>query len=85
MARVKEIVDYCISDGLYVVLNDHYDGGWVEKSFDDISEAAISKNSATMKTIWTQIANEFKNYDEHLLFAGLNEPDVNNQEKLMLY
>ena len=81
MARVKEIVDYCISDGLYVVLNDHYDGGWVERSFGDISDAAITKNSATMKLIWTQIANEFKDYDEHLLFAGLNEPDVSNQKQ----
>lgn len=81
MARVKEIVDYCISDGLYVVLNDHYDGGWVEKSFNDISDATIASNSVTMKKIWTQIANEFKDYDEHLLFAGLNEPDVTNQNQ----
>lgn len=79
MARVREIVDYCINAGLYVVLNDHYDGGWVEKSFADVSDANIQKNSQIMKDIWTQIANEFKNYDEHLLFAGLNEPDATNQ------
>lgn len=79
MARVKEIVDYCIGSGLYVLLNDHYDGGWVEKSFTDISEATITKNCATMQTIWTQIANTFRDYDEHLLFGGLNEPDCSNQ------
>lgn len=81
MARVKEIVDYCINAGLYVVLNDHYDGGWVEKSFGDISDATVTKNSAIMKQIWTQIATTFKDYDEHLLFAGLNEPDVDSQAK----
>ncbi len=81
MARVKEVVDYCISAGLYVVLNDHYDGGWVERSFDDVSESAISKNCKTMTAIWTQIATTFKDYDEHLLFAGLNEPNVDNEAK----
>lgn len=79
MARVKEVVDYCINAGLYVVLNDHYDGAWVEGSFNDLSDANIQKNSQIMKDIWTQIANEFKNYDEHLLFAGLNEPNASSQ------
>lgn len=81
IARVKEIVDYCIKDGLYVVLNDHYDGGWVESSFTDVSDATVEKNCAIMKQIWTQIANYFKDYDEHLLFAGLNEPACDNQAK----
>lgn len=75
MARVKEIVDYCINDGLYVVLNDHWDGGWLEENVStyDAGRAKILKN------IWTQIATEFRDYDEHLLFAGLNEPNASNQ------
>lgn len=81
MNRVQEIVDYCIGSGLYVVLNDHYDGGWIENSFGDLSEATVSKNCDVMKKIWTQIANHFRDYDEHLLFAGLNEPSVDNQAK----
>lgn len=81
MTRVKEVVDYCVDAGLYVVLNDHYDGGWVEKSFVDLSNSTVRKNADTMKAIWTQIALCFKDYDEHLLFAGLNEPDVDNQAK----
>ncbi len=78
MARVKEVVDYCINAGLYVVLNDHYDGGWVETSFSDVTEGTITKNCKTMDAIWTQIATTFRDYDEHLLFAGLNEPNVDN-------
>ena len=34
MARVKQVVDYCINDGLYVVLNDHWDNGWIEVQYD---------------------------------------------------
>lgn len=79
MARVKEVVDYCIAAGLYVVLNDHWDGGWIEDSFNDLSEATVQKNTEILKNIWTQIAGEFKDYDEHLLFAGLNEPAVSTQ------
>ena len=35
MARVKEVVDYCIKADLYVVLNDHWDGGWLEEHIAD--------------------------------------------------
>lgn len=51
MARVKEVVDYCIADGLYVVLNDHYDGGWVESSFKNIADTTVAANSAIMKKV----------------------------------
>lgn len=78
MKRVREIVDYCMKDGLYVILNDHYDGGWLEKNIN-ATGSARTKNEEVLRSIWTQIANEFKDYDEHLVFAGLNEPDVENQ------
>ena len=82
MARVKEIVDYCVADGLYVLLNDHWDSGWIEvegfsdntASYQAVSETTITAKIATLQNLWTQIANTFKDYDEHLLFAGLNEP-----------
>ena len=82
MNRVKQVVDYCINDGLYVVLNDHWDSGWVENSFDDTTEPTVSKNCEIMTRIWTQIANRFKYYDEHLIFAGLNEPNSDNATKV---
>ena len=89
MARVKEIVDYCINANLYVLLNDHWDGGWIQGSMKkDISEPTIEQNSAKMKRLWTQIAEAFKDYDEHLLFAGLNEPEAETEAQtkaLMTY
>ena len=73
MKRVREIVDYCINDGLYVVLNDHWDGGWLENNL----AAYDAETARQLKSMWTQIALEFNDYDEHLLFAGFNEPDCN--------
>ena len=83
MNRVKEIVDYCINDGLYVLLNDHWDGGWIQGTFkQDISEPTVVANCEKMKKLWTQIADAFKDYDEHLLFAGLNEPEAEKEEQI---
>lgn len=83
--RVKEIVNYCIDDGLYVVINDHWDGGWLEErgysktssTYEKVDEATITAKIDTLKNLWTQIANTFKDYGDHLLFAGQNEPFQN--------
>lgn len=75
MKRVKEVVDYCISDGLYVIINQHWDGGWLEHN-GFTADTDIDKAKSQLSKIWSQIATEFKDYDEHLIFAGLNEPGV---------
>jgi endoglucanase len=70
MARVKAVVDYAYSQGMYVILNIHWDGGWLEEHpLYSYQEAVNQKQRA----YWTQIANTFINYNEHLLFAGTNE------------
>ena len=82
MNRVKEVVGYCISSGLYVILNDHWDNGWIEvngfsessSSYKAVSESTITEKIAMLQKIWKQIAEAFADYDQHLLFAGLNEP-----------
>ena len=82
LARVRQVVDYCINDGLYVVLNDHWDNGWIEvlgfskssSSYQPVDESNITAKISRLKEFWTQIATAFSDYDEHLLFAGLNEP-----------
>lgn len=77
MTRVKEVVDYCMNANLYVVLNDHYDEGWIETKMDTYDES----RAAIMSTMWTQVATAFASYDERLMFAGLNEPNADNQTK----
>ena len=73
MARVKEVVDYCINDSLYVILNMHWDKGWLENRVDTINQPIVN---VRMKAYWAQIAAYFKNYNEYLLFAAANEPNV---------
>ena len=76
MDRVQQVVDYCINDSLYVILNDHYDNGWIEKSFEGQTLSTVSKNCFILSMMWKQIATRFRDYDHHLLFAGMNEPDA---------
>lgn len=70
MARVKEIVDYGINNDLYVILNLHHEDDWL--SLDD--SAAYQTILTQLQSIWTQIAFEFADYDQHLIFEVLNEP-----------
>lgn len=71
MARIKEVVGYAYNNNLYVIINMHHDDkDWLDiGKYDEEWEQILEKYNA----IWTQIANEFKDYDEHLLFEGANE------------
>ncbi|GGA81841.1 cellulase family glycosylhydrolase [Puia dinghuensis] len=75
LATVKQAVDYCINDSLYVIINIHWDGGWLENNVTTSAQASVN---AKQNSYWTQIANYFKNYDQHLLFASANEPNVSD-------
>ena len=72
--RVQEVVNYCIKNDLYAVVNIHgdgyntIDGGWLLCNGKNQTE--IKKK---YKKVWKQIAERFKNYDEHLLFESMNE------------
>ena len=70
LARVKTVVDYGISQNMYIIINIHWDGGWLENHVTNADKAAVN---AKQQNYWTQIANYFKTYNEHLLFAGTNE------------
>lgn len=88
MSRVKEVVDYCVKADLYVLLNDHWDGGWLEEHIKDADPEVVADLKRRLTLLWTQIAETFRDYDEHLLFAGLNEPNAATQEdtnRLMEY
>jgi endoglucanase len=75
IARVKQVVDYCIKDSVYVIINIHWDSGWLENRVNTTNQVQVNTRQ---NAYWTQIANYFKDYDEHLLFAGANEPNVEN-------
>lgn len=77
MARVKEVVDYAHSQGMYVIINLHHDGGSDEKQGAwIISASEKGKKDEVLSrytAVWNQIAGEFKNYDDHLIFESMNE------------
>jgi endoglucanase len=69
MARVTSVVNYAHMAGLYVMINIHWDGGWLNHTTYD-QQAALN---AKLSSFWTQIANNFKNFDDYLLFSAQNE------------
>jgi aryl-phospho-beta-D-glucosidase BglC (GH1 family) len=81
IARVKEVVDYCIKNDLYVILNMHWDKGWLENRVNKANQDIVNKRQ---RLYWTQIANYFKDYDEHLLFAGANEPNAHDATQMSI-
>jgi aryl-phospho-beta-D-glucosidase BglC (GH1 family) len=68
---VKTVVDRAYNAGMYVIINIHWDNGWLE---NNITANKQNEVNALQQTYWTQIATFFEDYDEHLLFAGTNEP-----------
>jgi len=80
MAQVKTVVDYAIKDSLFVILNIHWDGGWLQGNIDAAVTNATLRNaiSARQGAFWRQIATEFKTYDRHMLFASTNEPQADS-------
>ena len=79
MAQVKQAVDSALAAGLYVVINDHWDDGWLENNIGDSVDPVINTK---MNSFWTQIATTFAGYDNHLLFAGANEPSVSSPARM---
>lgn len=75
MARVKEVVDYCIDNGLYVILNTMHD--WIDKfNYKEYDENKVIEADNKIKIVWGQIADNFNEYGDKLLFAFANECDV---------
>jgi xyloglucan-specific exo-beta-1,4-glucanase len=77
--RVKQVVKYAVDSGLYVIVNIHWDGGWLE---GNISEAKKDAVNAKQKAYWEQIATHLRDFDEHVMFASANEPDADSAEEI---
>ena len=94
--RVQEVVDYVVDNDLYAIVNLHGDGYYtVDKAWllcveDDEAQVEIK---AKYEAVWTQIAERFKDYDEHLIFESMNEvfdntygdPDPKGYENINAY
>jgi len=83
---VKTVVDLVINNGMYAILNSHWDEGWLEDHVFDgegydktgLVNSSAAAVAAKQESYWKQIATKFAAYDEHLIFASANEPGVND-------
>lgn len=66
--RVHEVVGWALEDGMYVIMNIHWDGGWWE-NFPEDTDECMKKYTA----IWTQLCDAFGDYGDRLMFESLNE------------
>lgn len=76
MKRVHEVVDYVIDQGMYCLLNVHHDTGADSGNYTSwlkADETTYQNVRERYEHLWKQIATEFKDYDEHLLFESYNE------------
>ncbi len=69
LAKIKEMVDYCYKNDMYVIINMHWD--WESGNSLWLNKGLAAKDQFT--TMWNEISNYFKDYDEHLVFEGMNE------------
>jgi endoglucanase len=73
--RVKQVVQYCVNNDIYVLLNIHWDGGWLDNNITQLKRDSVN---AKQKAFWEQIATTLRDFDEHVMFAGANEPPAAN-------
>lgn len=70
--RVEEIVVWALEADMYVVLNDHWDGGWLGM-FGSATPALQERAMNLFTALWTQVGERFSKYGDHLIFEAANE------------
>jgi len=99
VAKVKQVVQWCVENDMYVFVNIHWDGGWLESkelsdfktpetkrqshNYDPASSRQDSVN-AKQKALWQQIATSLRDFDEHLMFASANEPNAESAAEMKI-
>ena len=88
MKRVKTVVDWAYSKGLYVILNTHHDDAkYSEGNITYGSGFYLLKKDKVesekfIYNVWRQISSAFNNgYGERLIFESLNEPRLVGLDK----
>jgi endoglucanase len=79
--RVKQTVQWCVDRDMYVLLNIHWDGGWLENNITALKSDSVNTRQ---KAFWEQIATAMRDFDEHLMFASANEPNANDASSIKL-
>lgn len=69
--RVEEVVGYAMKNDMYVILNAHHEDSWLKPQYDGLDNV-----KERLSVLWTQVAERFADYGDHLIFEGLNEPRI---------
>lgn len=72
MDRVETVVNYALDNDMYVIINDHWDGGWWGM-FGSATQETRDEAMKMYVSIWEQIADRFQNYSDKLIFESANE------------
>ena len=73
--RVQEVVDWAYSRGMRVILNTHHD----EEQFLP-TPAHREESLRYIRTVWQQLAERFRDYDDRLIMESMNEPRMLNHD-----
>ena len=72
MDRVDEVVTWALDADMYVIINDHWDGGWWGM-FGSAEQETRDKAMEMYKAMWTQIGEHFADRSYKLIFESANE------------
>lgn len=73
MARVEEVVNYVLDEGMYCILNVHHDTGSASTAWLRADKTVFNNVNERYSSLWTQIATRFKDYGQKLVFESFNE------------
>ncbi len=77
--RVKQVVQYAVDNELHVIVNVHWDNGWLENHVTPADQSAVNERQ---RAYWQQIATALRDFDEHVMFASANEPNADTSEEM---
>jgi endoglucanase len=80
ISRVRQVIDWAIDDGLYVILDVHHDSWQWTKAMSTDHDKVLARFNST----WTQISTAFKNESAKLVFESINEPQFDNADAAMV-
>ena len=71
LARVRQVSEWCLSEGMTVILNTHHEFRWLTPELSRLYEILPS-----YRRLWQHIADAFSDCGDALIFQGSNEPNL---------
>jgi len=68
--RVRQVVDWSLAEGLYVMINLHHDSWQWINTYPADRTGVLARYDA----LWTQLAAAFRDHSSRLVFESINEP-----------